>query len=134
VPGEPAEPRDPRLMRAGLAVVLAQAAALAGAGAWLGVHAATGAHVTSGGILALDIVAALGAALLLVVLARGLNRGASAARTPTFLVEALCLPVGIGLVQGHQPGFAVAVLGSATAVMLLLGRGLPARERYSARD
>ena len=128
---ETAAPRDPRLMRAGLAVLVAQAVALVGAGAWLGVHAATGAHVTSGGILALDIVAAVGAASLLGFLARALSRGSSAARTPTFLCEALCIPVGIGLIQGHQPGFAAAVLGTAVAVMVLLARGLPVRDRYS---
>ncbi|HVU71339.1 MAG TPA: hypothetical protein VHE83_00105 [Mycobacteriales bacterium] len=129
---ETGEPRDPRLMRAGLAVLLAQAVALVAAGIWLGIHAATGAHVTSGGILALDIIAAVGAGALLAFLARWLARGSGAARTPTFMCEALCLPVGVGLIQGHRPGFAVAVLGSAVAVMLLLARGLPARDRYSA--
>ena len=132
MPEESAVPRDARLMRAGLAVLLAQAVALAAGGAWLGVHAATGAHVTSGGILALDIVAAVGAAALLAFLARALSRGSSAARTPAFLCEALCLPVGVGLIQGHRPGYAVAVLGTAVAVMVLLGRGLPPRDRYSA--
>lgn len=131
MPDDAAAPRDPRLLRAGLAVLLAQAVALVAAGVWLAIHAATGAHVTSGGILALDVVAAVGAGALLALLARALDRGSSAARTPTFLCEALCIPVGIGLIQGHRPGFAVAVLGTAIAVMALLARGLPARARYT---
>jgi hypothetical protein len=127
----PSAPRDARLLRAGLAVLRGQALALLVAAVWLVVHAAAGNRVTDRGLLALDVVAAAVGAAVLALFARSLGRGGAAARTPTLLAEFLCLPVGAGLVQGGRPAFAVLVLGPAVAVIVLLGRGLPPRERFS---
>ena len=62
----------------------------------------------------------LAAGAVVVLLARGLFRGRRAAAAPVLVTQLLALPVGVGLLQGHLPGYAAAVLLPAVAVLALL--------------
>src|SRR3954464_14938466 len=54
------------------------------------------------------------------VASRGLRRGRRAAYSPILLAQIIGIPVGIGLVQGHRPLIAVAVLAPCVVVLALL--------------
>lgn len=60
------------------------------------------------------------AGVALGLLAGALARGRRAAATPVLTAQLLAVPVGVGLVQGHLPLPAVAVLLPAAAVLVLL--------------
>jgi hypothetical protein len=105
-------------------VLTAQGAALVGVAAYLTVRA-FGHDAHNRGLAFLDVGATLAGAALLLGLARGLSRLRLAARTPALVVEALCVPVGVGLFQGDQPAYGGVVLGGAVAVIVLLLAGLP---------
>jgi hypothetical protein len=120
----PSVPRDPQLLRLGTAVMTAQGVGLFAAALYLLVRAFT-SPVHSAGIAALDVVCALVGGLAFAGVARGLRRLSAAARTPGYILEFLCLPIGVGLFQGHQPAWGVLVLGSALLTIGLLIRGLP---------
>lgn len=57
---------------------------------------------------------------VIVLLARALARGRRASASPVLLTQLLALPVGIGLLQGHLPGYGAAVLLPAIVVLGLL--------------
>jgi hypothetical protein len=71
--------------------------------------------------------AELGAAMALVfgaaacLLARGLVFRRRWARSPTVLVQLLCLPLAVGLLQGGMYGYGVPLLVVPVAVLVLLG-------------
>ena len=56
----------------------------------------------------------------LLVAARGLRALRRSAYSPIVLAQLLAIPVGIGLVQGHRAGVAVAVLVPSAVVLGLL--------------
>ncbi len=74
----------------------------------------------------------LAAGALVALLAGALFRGRRGAASPVLVVQLLALPVGIGLLQGHLPLYAAAVLLPAVVVLALLvgtaaGRAIFAR-------
>jgi len=103
---------------AGLVVVL-QGALLAVLGLGYGVAGVVGEPADRLGAL-LEGGMALVAGVLIVLVGRGLVRRASWARSPAVVLELLCLPVGVGLVQGQVWFAAVPVLGLAAVVLYLL--------------
>lgn len=62
----------------------------------------------------------LAAGVLVTLLARALSRGRRAAASPVLVVQLLALPVGVGLLQGHLPLYAAAVLLPSVVVLALL--------------
>lgn len=56
----------------------------------------------------------------LFVAGRGLGNRRRAAYSPSLLAQIIAVPVGIGLVQGHRPVIAAAVLAPAVVVLALL--------------
>lgn len=68
----------------------------------------------------LEAVFAVGAGLLVLLVARGLWRVAGWARSPAVVVQLLAVPVGVGLVQGRVWYAAVPVLVLAGSVLYLL--------------
>lgn len=128
MPGVPAaqperveEPfRPPRNVRLAAGIVALQGTALAVAALYLLIRTLFGDALDAGrggfgGLLAL-----LGAAVLLMG-ARGLIRGSTAARTPIIVLEMLWLPVGYSLgIQAHRFGYGGPILISAIAVIVLL--------------
>jgi hypothetical protein len=60
------------------------------------------------------------AGLAMLAAARGLRQMRRASYSPIVLVQLLAVPVGIGLVQGHRPLIAVAVLLPSVIVLALL--------------
>jgi hypothetical protein len=117
-------PRDERLLQFGVTVMRLQGAGLFAAAVYLLVRSLT-STVHSTGIAALDVLSALVGGLAFVGAARGMARMSRAARVPAYILEFLCLPIGVGLFQGHQPAWGVVVLGSALASTGLLIKGLP---------
>jgi hypothetical protein len=71
--------------------------------------------------------AELGAAMAFVfgaaacLLARALVFRRQWARSPTVLMQLLCLPVAVGLVQGGMYGYGVPLLVVPAAILILLG-------------
>lgn len=120
-------PRDERLLQAGVTVIRLQGAGLFAAAIYLLVRSFT-SPVHSAGIAALDVVSALLGGLAFVAAARGFARLSRAVRVPGYILEFLCLPIGVGLFQGHQPAWGVVVLGSALAAVVLVARGSPTVE------
>jgi hypothetical protein len=55
------------------------------------------------------------------LLARGLVSRRPWARSPTVLVQLLCLPVAVGLLQGGMYGYGVPLVVVPVAVLVLLG-------------
>lgn len=68
----------------------------------------------------LEALLAVGAGLLVLLVARGLWRTQGWARSPAVVVQLLALPVGVGLVQGRVWYAAVPVLVLAGSVLYLL--------------
>jgi len=62
----------------------------------------------------------LAAGVAVMLLGRALSRGRRAAASPVLLTQLLSLPVGVGLLQGHLPIYAAAVLLPAVVVLVLL--------------
>lgn len=60
------------------------------------------------------------AGIVVVLLGRGLAGGRRAVAAPVLVAQLLALPVGIGLLQGHLPVYASAVLLPAAGVLALL--------------
>lgn len=60
------------------------------------------------------------AGVVIALLARALARGRQASFSPVVLTQLLALPVGVGLLQGHLPGYGLAVLLPAILVLGLL--------------
>ncbi len=99
-----------RLVRVTVVVLALQALALLGIGVFLAVRS-TGSDVTQRAGAILAAVLALAAAGAFAVLARALLPPAAGwAVTPTVVVELLCLPVGVGLVQSGRPELGVPVV------------------------
>ncbi len=63
---------------------------------------------------------AIGAGVLVVLVARGLLQRRGWSRSPAVVLQLLALPVGYGLVQGRVLYAAVPVLGLALVVLYLL--------------
>ncbi|MGX7679334.1 hypothetical protein ACSMXN_10595 [Jatrophihabitans sp. DSM 45814] len=122
VPQAADEPREnvPTAIRAAAAIVFAEAVALLGAAVVLLVLIAV--HTTTRLWAAFAVVGfALGAAAVLWLCARGLNRLRPSARTPVVLIQLLTLPVTFSL--GFQAGrlfIAVPILLAALATLVLL--------------
>ena len=68
----------------------------------------------------LGAVIAVVVGLLLLVVARGLDRQRAWSRGPAVTVQLFALPVGYGLAQGRVWAAAAVVLGLAVAVLLAL--------------
>ena len=68
----------------------------------------------------LGAVMVVGVGVLLLLVARALDRARGWARSPAVVVQLFALPVGYGLAQGRFWPAAVVVLGLAVAVLLQL--------------
>lgn len=112
--------RVPAQVRAACAILLAEAAALAVAAAVVLVKTATG-HPDNLGRALLDAGFAAGAALLLLLGARGLARLRPAARTPVVVLQLLALPVAYTLAfQADRIAYGGPILVAALATIYLL--------------
>lgn len=120
-PARAEEPFEaPQKVRIAAAIAALQGAALIIAALYLFIRTLFGDANDAGrggfgGALAL-----LGAVMLLMS-ARGLMRGSTAARTPIVVLEVLALPVGYSLgIQAHRIWYGGPILVSAIAVIVLL--------------
>ena len=81
----------------------------------------------------LEAALALIAAVLLLLVARGLSRTAGWARSPAVVAQLLMLPVGVGLLQGGVWWAGVPVLALAVAVLYTLFTP-PARAAFAEAE
>ena len=81
----------------------------------------------------LEAAFAVGAGLLVLLVARGLHRLQGWSRSPAVVLQLLALPVGVGLVQGRVWYAAAPVLLLAGAVLYLLATA-EARLAWRALD
>ncbi|MDQ6649389.1 MAG: hypothetical protein M3Z02_04655 [Actinomycetota bacterium] len=128
--GEASSGRSPAL-RAASAVVAVEGAGLVGLALWY----AGKSLVDRPDSLARALLAALMAlagGLALLGLARALVRARRWARTPVVVLELLTLPVGVGLLQGHLPGYGGPVVAAGVAALVLLATP-GAREPFADR-
>jgi hypothetical protein len=121
-PAGSADPAGPiaTQLLVGAGIVLVQAVALLGAALVLIVKTLTG-HPDSVGRALLGAAMALLGAVVLVACARGLQRHRPASRTPIVVIELLALPVGYSLgFQAGLIGYGGPMLVSALAVLYLV--------------
>jgi hypothetical protein len=117
------------------ALIALQGLVLVGLGIFLAVRG-FGSDTASIGRAELAAGLAVVAGVLFGALARGLLVGQTWVRTPTLLLEALCLPVAWGLFQAHKYWFGVPVGAvPALTLVLLIASGVfaPAREEHADR-
>ncbi len=93
---------------------------LAGLGTFLVVRG-FGAGTDDRGRAELGGVLAVAAGVGLALLARALFAGRQWARSPVVVVQLLCLPVAVGLLQGHRYGEGVPLVAVPILVLALIG-------------
>jgi hypothetical protein len=124
--------QTPRIVRVLAALVAAEGVALCGlALAYAGLILAGHPHNRGLALFGALLGLIFGAGLLFA--SRGLRDRRRPAYSPTLLAQIIAIPVGVGLVQGHRPAVAVAVLVPSIVVLVLLvftptGRSIAAGE------
>ena len=111
----------PGVLRVAGIVVAVEGFAMFGVALYEAVRGVTGRPSNLGlaeGAAALALVAAL----VLVLLGRGLSGARRWARSPTTLLQLLAVPVAIGMLQGGVPEYGVPVIVVAIVVLVLLFR------------
>ena len=112
--------RQPGPVRGAVVIVLLEALALTGATVFLLADTAFGTPSDLARALVTAVLAAAGAALL-VLAARGLWHLRPAARTPVVVLQILALPVAYSLAfQAHRVAYGGPILVAALAVLYLL--------------
>jgi hypothetical protein len=106
--------------RAAAALLAAEALVLLGLGGLL-VARGFGADIENQGRAELGGIMALVAGLFVALLARGLLTQRHASRSPTVVVQLLCLPVAWGLLQGGMYGYGVPLVVVPVSILVLLG-------------
>lgn len=109
----------PTAVRRAAVLVGAQGALLAVLGLGYGVAGVVGQPFDRTATL-LEAAFTVVAGVLVLLVARGLHRGAGWARSPAVVLQLLSLPVGVGLAQGRVWYAAVPVLLLAGSVLYLL--------------
>src|SRR5437764_15279957 len=115
----PEVPELPRVLRIAAAIVAVEGAALVAlALSYVGLILVARPH--NRGLALFGAALGLAFGLGLLAASRGLRGFRRAAYSPILIAQIIAVPVGIGLVQGHRAGIAVAVLAPSVVVLVLL--------------
>ena len=110
--------------RRGAVLLAVEAVALLVVGAALAVATAAGSPDNRG--LSYAVAGfAVGGGVVLLLLARAVDRGRGWARSPAVVLQLLALPVGVGFLQGGHWAAGVPTLLVAVATLVLVGRAGP---------